>query len=280
MNKKNKRIKRILIICAVLLAFVIFMIISANSQGALHKVYNVIASPVTSVQKGFSSLGKGIRDGFYYLFHSGEVTEHISELEEENAQYKDIATEKDILERENRELKAMLDYKEKYTEYDIVGGEVIAGDLTEMFNTFTINLGTSDGIKEGDFVVNSYGLLGVVKTAGPVSSKVVSILDEQNKIIARTLEGNEMVRVMGTYDDEGGKYLQIDRILDDTNINVGDTLVTTNSGNVYPYGIKIGTVIKTGEADGIKYAVAEPVADFKRITKVFVLTAKYNPEEE
>ena len=280
MKKISKKVKVIITIAAILLVFIVFMVISANSTGALHKVYNAISSPVTSIQKAFSSIGTGIRTGFHYLFNAGEVTEYIEKLEEENASYKDIVTEKDILQRENKELKAMLEFKEKYTDYNIVGGEVIAGDLNEMFNTFTINLGTSDGIQEGDFVINSYGLLGVVKTAGPVSSKVVSILDEQNKMIARTLEGNEMVRVTGTYDDEGGKFLNVDRIPEDSTIDVGDMLVTSNAGSVYPYGIKIGKVIKVGEADGIKYAVAEPAADFKRITKVFVLTPKYSTEDE
>lgn len=274
--KNRKNLKIIIILAAITLVMAVLIVVSASPSSPVHGLYKVFGSPVTLIQETFSSWGDSLKNGFNLLFNADEVNAELERLRQENAALENAAIENEILQRENEELKGILDFKEAHSEFDIVGAEVIAGDITEMFNTFTINCGTSDGVEEGSFVVTSQGLVGVIGTAGPISSKVISIVDEQNKIIVRTLENNEMLRVTGTYDDEGGSFLKIDRILDDTVINEGDVLVTSNSGDVYPYGIKVGIVkeIGTDKSSGTRYAVAMPIVNLRTIDKVFVMTPK------
>jgi len=273
-NKKNSKI--LIVIAAITVFLVVMLLVSASPSSPTHGMYRLFASPVNVIQEKFSSWGKNIKNGFNLLFNAEEVTTELEQLRDENAVLENAAVENEILQKENAELKGMLDFKEAHSEFEIVGAEVIAGDISEMFNMFTISCGTSDGVEEGSFVVTSEGLVGVVGTAGPISSKVISVVDEQNKIIVRTLENNEMLRVTGTYDDEGGSYLRIDRILDDAVINVGDTLVTSNSGDVYPYGIRVGVITEIGidKASGTRYAIASPAANLRSIDKVFVMTPK------
>lgn len=279
--KKSKKTKMIAIIGGITLILVILTVASAPSGSPIHGIYKIFASPVSVIQNAFSSLGHKVKSGFTLLFNADSVNAELEELREANAALNDAAMKNEILQRENEELKGMLDFQEKYTEFNVVGAEIIAGDVSEMFHTFTINCGTSDGIEEGSFVVTSRGLAGVVHTAGPISSKVISIVDEQNKLIARTLEHNEMLRVTGTYDDEGGSYLRVDRILDNAEINVGDTLVTSNSGDIYPYGIKVGVITEIGvnEASGTRYAIAEPAVNLRTVGRVFVMTPKKNAND-
>lgn len=274
--KSRKNLRILIIIAAVTVVLAVLIVVSASPSSPTHGVYKVFASPVTLIQETFSSWGKRLKNGFHLLFNADEVNAELEQLRQENASLENAAVENEILQRENAELKGMLDFKEVHSGFDIVGAEVIAGDISEMFNTFTINCGTSDGVEEGSFVVTSEGLVGVIGTAGPISSKVISIVDEQNKIIVRTLENNEMLRATGTYNDDGGSFLRIDRILDETVINVGDTLVTSNSGDVYPYGIKVGVITEIGvdKSSGTRYAIAEPVANLRSIDKVFVMTPK------
>ena len=273
--KKSKKTKVIAFAGGATLALAILIVASAPSNSPIHGIYKVFASPVSVVQDAFSSWGRKLKSGFHMLADADEISGEMDRLREENAALNDAARQNEILKRENQELKDMLDFQEKYTEFDTVGAEIIAGDISEMFHSFTINCGTSDGIKKGSFVVTSEGLAGVVQTAGPISSKVISIVDEQNKIIARTLENNEMLRVTGTYDD-GGSYLRVDRILENSEIHIGDTLVTSNSGAIYPYGIKIGTITEIGvsEASGMRYAIAEPAVNLRTVSRVFVMTPK------
>ena len=267
--------------CGITLFFLVLIVASAPSGSPIHGIYKVFASPVSVVQDAFSSLGHKAKNGFDMLFHADAINSELDKLREENAALNDAAMKNQILERQNDELKGMLDFQKKYTEFDVVGAEIIAGDVSEMFHTFTINCGTSDGIEEGSFVVTSQGLAGVVQTAGPISSKVISIVDEQNKIIARTLENNEMVRVIGTYNDASGSYLSVDRILEEADISVGDTLVTSNSGDIYPYGIKIGVITEIGvnQVSGTRYAIAQPAVNLRTIDRVFVMTPKKNAND-
>ncbi len=273
-NRKNSKLYIMISTITVVLA--VFIFVSSSPTSPLHGIYKTIASPVVLLQETFTSWGRSIKNGFNLLFNADEVNAELDQLRQDSANLESIAVENYILEQENAELRGMLDFKESYSEFEIIGAEVIAGDVSEMFNTFTINCGTSDGITEGSFVVTSEGLVGVVGTAGPISSKVISVVDEQNKLIVRTLENNEMLRATGTYNDEGGSYLRIDRILDETVINVGDTLVTSNSGDVYPYGIRVGVITEVGvdKASGTRYAIAESVVNLRTIDKVFVMTPK------
>ena len=279
--KRSKRTKSIAIVAAVTMFLIVLMAVSAPGNSPTHGIYKLLAAPVTAMQDGFSSLGRKVKNGFYLLFHADAVNSEMNRLQEENAALNDAAMKNQILERENAELKEMLDFREKYTEFDVVGAEIIAGDVSDMYHLFTINCGTSDGIEEGSFVVTAQGLAGVVQTAGPISSKVISIVDEQNKIIARTLENNEMVRVTGTYNDDGGSYLNVDRILEEAEIHVGDTLVTSNSGDIYPYGIKVGVITEIGirEVSGTRYAVAEPAVNLRTVDRVFVMTPKKSADD-
>lgn len=279
--KNRKKTKSIIIIAAISFILVLFMIISSSPDSGLHAIYKIFASPLSAVQSTFSSWGNSLKNGFDMLFHSDSINEEMDRLREENAALADAAKEKEILERQNEELKEMLDYKDRYSEFDVVSADVIAGDISEMFNTFTINCGTSDGIAEGSFVITPQGLVGIVSIAGPISSKVMAISDEQNKLIARLLENNEMVRVVGTYTDDASALLKVDRILSDTVIKEGDTLVTSNSGGVYPYGIVIGTIkeVCVDEVTGSRYAIAEPAVNFRTISSVYVLTPKKGAED-
>ena len=57
---------------------------------------------------------------------------------------------------------------------------------------------------------------------------------------------------------------------------MGDTLVTSNSGDIYPYGIKVGVITEIGvnEASGTRYAIAEPAVNLRTVSRVFVMTPK------
>ena len=137
----------IAIIGGITLILVILTVASAPSGSPIHGIYKIFASPVSVIQNAFSSLGHKVKSGFTLLFNADSVNAELEELREANAALNDAAMKNEILQRENEELKGMLDFQEKYTEFNVVGAEIIAGDVSEMFHTFTINCGTSDGIE-------------------------------------------------------------------------------------------------------------------------------------
>lgn len=279
--KNKKRTKITVVLAAISLALVLLAVLSSSPNSGLHGIYKVFAAPLSAVQSTFSGWGTSLKNGFDMLFRSDSIQAELDRLREENAALTDAAKEKEILLRQNEELKEMLGYQERYDGFDVVSADVIAGDVSEMFNTFSVNCGTSDGIAEGSLVISPKGLVGIVTVAGPISSKVTAISDEQNKLIARILDNNELVRVVGTYTDEDSPLLKVDRILSDTVIEEGDVLVTANSGGVYPYGIVVGTVkeVGTDPVTGSRYAIAEPAVNFRTLSSVYVMTPKKGMED-
>lgn len=270
MSKKSKIFLFVLIILSVLMA--VFVAISANADSQLHGFYKVIGTPVYYVQKAFSSVGNAIGQRITVLQDYKEIQAEIEGLREENERLASLEDENARLERENEELRDLLEMEETIQEYKIVRADVITQDVTGWFNEFTIDVGTAHGIQNGYVVITSKGLVGIVYNAGLVSSKVRCIIDEQNVLMARISHNDELVRVCGTTNENYEGLLRVDRIAPDAEIQEGDVLVTAESGGVYPRGLTIGTVVRVGVAvDGARFAEVEPSVHFSTLISVNVL---------
>lgn len=270
MSKKSKIFLFVLIILSVLMA--VFVAISANADSQLHGFYKVIGTPVYYVQKAFSSVGNAIGQRITILQDYKEIQAEIEGLREENERLSSLEDENARLERENEELRDLLDMEETIREYRILRADVITQDVTGWFNEFTIDVGTAHGIQNGYVVIAAKGLVGIVYNAGLVSSKVRCIIDEQNVLMARISHNDELVRVCGTTNENYEGLLRVDRIAPDAEIQEGDVLVTAESGGVYPRGLTIGTVVRVGVAvDGARFAEVEPSVHFSTLISVNVL---------
>ncbi len=252
---------------------VVFIAVSSRPGSSLHSVYKVIGTPFQYIQRGFSSFGRSIKNAFSVIGDYSEIKDRISDLQEENDSLKNLENENEKLKEENAELRDLLELKGYFEDYNMVAANIISEDVTDWFNEFTIDRGTSDGLENGCVVITSKGLVGIVYNAGPASSKVRCIVDEQNVIMARISRNNALVRVRGMSNENYEHMLELDRIADETTLYVGDTIITAESGGVYPKGLVIGTVVQIEEnaESGTRTAYIEPAVDFTAISHVYVL---------
>lgn len=273
MSKRSKIFLFVLIILSILMA--VFVAISANEDSKLHGFYKVIGTPVYYIQKAFSSVGTAVGERISILQNYDEIQAEISNLRDENEKLSSLKDEIARLERENEELRGLLDIQETIEEYGILRADIITQDVTGWFNEFTIDVGSADGVKNGYVVTTSKGLVGIVCNTGLVSSKVRCIIDEQNVLMARISESDELVRVSGTSNENYEGLLYVDRISPDAQIKVGDVLITAQSGGVYPAGLKLGTVVRVGTSvDGTRFAEVKPSVHFSTLISVSVLIPK------
>ncbi|HIU30171.1 MAG TPA: rod shape-determining protein MreC [Candidatus Egerieisoma faecipullorum] len=271
MSKKTKRL--IFILAGITVLLVVFIAVSSRPGSSLHSVYKVIGTPFQYIQRGFSSFGRSIKNAFSVIGDYSEIKDRISELQEENDSLKNLENENEKLKEENAELRDLLELKGYFEDYNMVAANIISEDVTDWFNEFTIDRGTSDGLENGCVVITSKGLVGIVYNAGPASSKVRCIVDEQNVIMARISRNNALVRVRGMSNENYEHMLELDRIADETTLYVGDTIITAESGGVYPKGLVIGTVVQIEEnaESGTRTAYIEPAVDFTAVSHVYVL---------
>lgn len=150
------------------------------------------------------------------------------------------------LESEVNELKKMLDLQQ--SEYEFINANVIKRD-SKWYQEITIDKGESDGIELDMAVISNNNLIGrVIKTTN--SSSVIKLLsassnDMKVAVVVKT-ENNE---INGIIDDylENEKLIQVNSILKDADIKIGDKVYTNGLGGIYPSGIYIGEVVSVEE---------------------------------
>ena len=270
----NKNTKQFIIILCVLIVFCIASIsFSAKEGSLLGRVYNVIGTPFQYIQKGFTAVGTSVRKAFSVMTEYDEIKDRIEELEQENDRLQNMENQYNKLKDENETLRELLDLKGYFKDYEMVAANVIAQDISDWFNEFTIDKGSSDGIKNGDVVITADGLVGVVYNCNTFSSKVRSIIDEQYILYGRISRSNELVRLRGTTNENYIARLKLDRIADTTELYIGDTIVTAESGGVYPTGLVLGVVVDIiiDENSTERYAYVEPAVNFTKVSRLFVL---------
>ncbi|HPZ52171.1 MAG TPA: rod shape-determining protein MreC, partial [Clostridia bacterium] len=219
-------------------------------------------------------LATGIKDRFEAI---GSYTDLINEnkrLKEEVDKLQGYKNRNEQLETENQELRALLELKDYYQEYDLIAANIIAKDVTDWYNEFTLDAGTQEGVYIGCPVITSKGLVGIVSKVSAHTCKVMTLVDEQNVIMARISRSNELVRLRGMTPENYEYLLKLDRISASSDLYVGDLLVTAESGGVYPKGIAIGTVIEisTIAETETRYAIVEPLVNLPKISEVYILS--------
>jgi rod shape-determining protein MreC len=255
--------------------------LSSNQNSKVNYISNATGIILSPFQRFFDYTGGKINEVFSYF-------DDVNELREENELLK---AENDKLKEENKELSyykvkieglmLALNIKDRFEDYEPVGANIIAKDMGNWFNTFTVDRGMNDGISNNDAVVTSQGLVGRVSRSGVMSSNVVALIDEDSTVSARITKTMDLISVKGdmTLKDQG--LCRVDLIFPDVDIAVGDTIETSGLGGYYPKGIIIGEVLEVRRKAGelYRYAIIKPAVDFKRLEEVFILKEKNKTEK-
>ena len=157
----------------------------------------VASAIVTPMQSGINKVGTKMYND---VIEKKSKEELEKENEELSAQLEEALAQIQLYEQEDYELKRLqelLQLKEQYTDYDMVGARVIATDSTNWFHTFIINKGTADGIEVGCNVLAGNGLAGIVTEVGTNYSKVRAIIDENSHISASVSGTDTLCTVSG-----------------------------------------------------------------------------------
>lgn len=143
------------------------------------------------------------------------------------------------LEKENNELKKMLELKEK--SYKIIHADVIKRD-NSWYQELTINKGKKTGIDIDMAVISNDRLIGRISSVSELSSTVKLISSNDIKVAVDI--DNEVEKYHGIIDNylESESMLQINNIPKNSNIEVGNKVYTNGLGGIYPTGIYIGLV--------------------------------------
>lgn len=202
----------------------------------------------------------------FFFFHRNYIRNQ--RLEKENALLQVRLSTAQELSRENQRLKGLLNLKEK-SSYRVVAASVIGRPTDNWNSAIFINKGTHHGIRRGLVVLGFGGLAGRVIEVSQFASRAVLINDSSLNISALDQRSRQQGLVSGTL----GSGLIMRYLPKDADVKSGDEIITSGLTENYPKGLRIGTVIETGEEfSGLaRYAVIKPAVDLCAIEEVLVI---------
>lgn len=150
-----------------------------------------------------------------------------------------------------------------------VVASVIGRDATQWGRVVFINKGTQDGLRENLPVVTHAGVVGHVIQAGLNTSKVMLIVDGRSAVDA--LFGVD--RVSGVVVGTGMEFCEMKYVPITADVNVGDQVLSSGLGGLYPKGLVVGTVVSIAKGtQGLFQEITiSPSADFGRLEEVLIL---------
>ncbi len=173
----------------------------------------------------------------------------------------------DVL-RENEHLRRMLDYKSR-SPLNLVAAEVVGFSGDEGVKGLLVNRGYKDGIATGQAVMTPEGLVGRVFRVYASSAAVQLLGDPNLGVAARMIHAQES----GIIHTAGLGKLRLDGVPVSAATSIGDSVVTSGQGGVFPPGILIGFTRKVSPSmEGWLLTVeVEPSIDLRRVEEVFIV---------
>ena len=274
MARKKKSMNRSAMIVTIV-AIILIIIVGITSEQREN---------ITFVEKWVGNILSPIQNTFNRVMNTigSNVTSlaNLTRLKEENAELKETveALEKEVLNlsisrselEELKNLKYALNYIDEVENKNLITADITGKSPGNWFNLFTINVGENQGVKKDNVVLDSNGLVGKVYEVGGNWSKVISIIDNNSSVSFQLMRDSSLQGIVtGSISNEITGYL-FDPLAD---VIVGDKIITSGLG-IYPAGIQIGEVVgvdKTGD-HLLKTIKVEPSVNFKRLTKVIIVT--------
>jgi len=188
----------------------------------------------------------------------------------------------EALEQENIALRQHLGFLSR-PERALIPGEVIARDITGWWHTIRLGQGAAEGIRAGMAVVTPEGLIGRTMDVSAGTSDVLLISDPTCRVSAYLPRAGSFGVTSGrgvTW--RGRPSMRMEFINKDAAIRVGDEVLTSGLGGLFPRGILIGHVERVFMDEGGLYQHADlaPAADLGRLAYVFIIAETSDPVEQ
>jgi rod shape-determining protein MreC len=172
---------------------------------------------------------------------------------------------------ENVRLRRLLHLEERHP-YNLVAASVVGRSLDRLGGSLTIDKGTADGVEPGHAVLTPDGLVGRAERSTPHETRVLTLLNRDCAVAARI----ERSRVDGVLEWEFGSQpvLNLHYVSSQEDVKVGDRVVTSGLGGIFPVGIRIGTVARVAlDPNGLmKEILVDPAVNFRSVEEILVYT--------
>ncbi len=244
------------------------------SMGLTFLFRDAVCVLLTPMQKVFNYATEAV-DGFASYFYKFDelveeniaLRERIAELEKQNY---DAAE----LEERSAWMSNFLEMKSQHTDFKMLSASVTGRENGNYSKILTIDVGTGAGVTKNMPVVTSEGIVGRITELGYNWAKVTTIVEAQTSVGAYIERTEDAGICEGQFDLAPEGMCRMSYLPAEAQIAVGDRVLSTGYGSVYPRGLVIGYV----ETVGINEFTRSPdvtvkcAVDFSELTQVMIIT--------
>jgi len=253
----------------------IFTLISINLKhphpsGGVESLVVGLTAPVL---EGFHKVGAGVArvwNGYFFLVGLEQENEllrrQISEYKQRQTQFQEARLGQERLEK-------LLELKSRVTA-PVTAARVIGYDPSPWFKSVIVDKGEAAGIRWGMALIHPDGVVGRVIESYANYAKIMLLID-RNSAVDALVQRN---RQRGILEGVGSNVCRLRYVLKNSEIQVGDVILTSGLGGVFPPGMVLGHVAMVDKkTPGIFQDIeVKPAVDLASLEEVLAV-AMVNP---
>ncbi len=199
-----------------------------------------------------------------------ELQEQNQQLRTQNQLLQAQVQKMTFIESENRHLRELLKSSKRSSERVLIG-ELLSVDLDPFRKQVVINKGSSDEkLYVGQPIVDAYGVMGKLVHVYKYNSTAMLITDPNHALPVQVIRNGLRAIAVGHGSDG---LLELPHLPNNADIQVGDLLVTSGLGCVFPVGYPAARVVEVNTNPSLPFArvLAEPIARLDRSREVLLV---------
>jgi rod shape-determining protein MreC len=198
----------------------------------------------------------------------------VDQLRNELREQQLVTLRQAALEKENATLRGLNAALPEVIEKRLVG-EVISVEVSTLRQRLLVNRGGTHGVYKSQPVVTGDGVIGQVFRTGPFSSEIILITDAEHALPVQVLRSGVRTIALGT---GRSTSLELPYVPQNYDVKVGDLLVTSGLGRVFPFGLPVARVTKVERDQALPLAQihAVPLAGIENDREVLFIWERPN----
>lgn len=242
---------------------------SGRGTFAIRSVQRTVADILAPIHRLTDSVISPISHGFNYVISFKDTRAENEQLAAEVIKLNREIKKLKPAGEENIRLRQLIGFQSG-SGYESIPARVIGRSSSSWQAILIIDKGKKDGIDENMPVITDDGVAGKIIKAGSSTSEMLMLIDERSGIGVENERTGQRGIVEGKVDGE----LRLKYIPKESDIKIGDRLMTSGIGLVYPRRLYVGEIIEVKED---QYSMEKKIkvksgVNFNKLEEVLVVT--------
>ena len=246
-QRQSTGVRPLIVLCLVSILLLTFYIREGES-GPIHSVRGAVSVVTTPVRVLGSLVATPFNAAGNVMGNLTASQETLSELREQNAELTAQVAELSESKKTSERLESLLNLQSTYS-LTSTAARIIGNSSDAWSRAVTIAKGPAAGFSCGMAVCNSGGVIGQIVEVSATTSTVQLITDEGSGVSAMI----QSTRAQGMLQGQPDGSLRLSYVSTESDVKVGDIVITSGIGGVYPKGLPLGTVSSVEKSDNDVY---------------------------